>query len=189
MNTTHSLVWFGHNLVTTLYEIYFKSKFCSFRVLNQEFGGKSENIGGHLGTRFLDVCGKYKITVSLCYLKLWPIPEKAKRCELQDKGHSAAPSQFLVAGCDWEVQSLTNFPPVTHSPHSPPNSPPTFPFSRWCWKTSCTGSLYLLKARTGKHFHQFYFAEGCKIYFSEGCTNEMFRRFCIILIVALLGKV
>ena len=44
MNTTHPLVWFGHNLVTTLYERSFTSKFCSFRVLSQEFGGKSKKM-------------------------------------------------------------------------------------------------------------------------------------------------
>ena len=50
MNTAHPLVWFGHNLVTILYERSITSKFCSFRVLSQEFGGKSKKIGGHLGT-------------------------------------------------------------------------------------------------------------------------------------------
>ena len=34
----------------TLYERSITSKFCSFRVLSQEFGGKSKKIGGHLGT-------------------------------------------------------------------------------------------------------------------------------------------
>ena len=35
----------------TLYERSITSKFCSFRVLSQEFGGKSKKIGGYLGTR------------------------------------------------------------------------------------------------------------------------------------------
>ena len=158
--------------------------FCIFRVLNQEFGGKSENIGGHLGTRFLDVCGKYKITVSLCYLNSGQFQKRQKDVNCRIKVTAQLLRSFwwqgVIERCKASPTSL-----LLHTHHPPP----TFPFSRWCWKTSCTGSLYLLKARTGKHFHQFYFAEGCKIYFSEGCTNEMFRRFCIILIVALLGKV
>ena len=51
MNTTHHLVWFGHNLVTTLYERSHTSKFCSFRVLSQEFGGKSKKMAVTWGLR------------------------------------------------------------------------------------------------------------------------------------------
>ena len=40
--TKHPLGWFGHNLFKTLYERSFTYKFCSFRGLSQEFGGKSK---------------------------------------------------------------------------------------------------------------------------------------------------
>ena len=127
MNTTHSLVWFGHNLVTTLYEIYFKSKFCSFRVLNQEFGGKSENIGGHLGTRFLDVCGKYKITVNLCYLNSGQFQKRQKDVNCRIKVTAQLLRSFwwqgVIERCKASPTSL-----LLHT-HHPPPTPPLPPHS------------------------------------------------------------
>ena len=48
MNTKDTL-WFGYNLITTLYEKNFPIKIlCTFRILSQEIGRKSKKIGGDL---------------------------------------------------------------------------------------------------------------------------------------------